>query len=136
MSIDTTSKEYYDQVVKSGMFFEWYPSLTGVWKEDQLVWVKMHSDELRPHITPQEPTIRVEITKTPAFTEIWHEGSVTMGDKKYMFWLINPTGKDEEGREYDMEVRWWFKQVPREIRSMSEQIIKDFKTKQHDTRTK
>ena len=74
----------------------------------------------------------VKINRQPSFTEIWYEGSVTMEDKEYMFWLINPTGKDEEGREYEMEVRWWFKQVPKEIRNMSEQIIKDFKENQHD----
>ena len=78
----------------------------------------------------------VKINRQPSFTEIWYEGSVTMEDKEYMFWLINPTGKDEEGREYEMEVRWWFKQVPKEIRNMSEQIIKDFKENQHDQRTK
>lgn len=79
--------------------------------------------------------IKVEINRAPSFTEIWHEGSVTMKDVQYMFWLINPTGKDEQEREYEMEIRWWFKQVPMEIRSMSEQIIKDFKEKQHDTGT-
>lgn len=136
MSNVTTTEDYYNQVIKTGMFFEWYPTLTGVWKEDQLAWVKMHSDELRPHITPEEPMITVEINRVPAFTEIWHEGSVTMGENKYMFWLINPTGKDEEGREYEIEIRWWFKQVPVAIRSMSTQIINDFKQKQHDTRTK
>lgn len=83
----------------------------------------------------EEKMIKVEITRTPAFTEMWHEGSITMGDKKHMFWLINPTGLDGEGREYEIEIRWWFKQVPREIRSMSAQIINDFKTTQHDTRT-
>jgi hypothetical protein len=84
----------------------------------------------------EEKMITVEITRAPAFTEIWHEGSVTMGDKKYMFWLINPTGFDEEGREYEIEVRWWFKQVPMQIRAMSNTIINDFKSNQHDTRTK
>jgi hypothetical protein len=79
-----------------------------------------------------ESTIKVSINIKPSFTEIWHEGSVELNDKKYMFWLINPTGFDEEGREYEVEIRWWFKQVPREIRSMSEQIIKDFKQIQHD----
>lgn len=136
MSNITTTEQYYNQVMKTGMFFEWYPALSGVWEKDKETWISLHSDELRPHITPEEPTIKVEIGRTPAFTEIWHEGSVTMGDKKYMFWLINPTGKDEEGREYEMEVRWWFKQVPVAIRSMSTQIINDFKQKQHDTRTK
>jgi hypothetical protein len=123
-----TSKEYYEEVLKSGMFFEWYPELTGDWSKDESTWVNLQT-------TREEPSIRVEITRTPAFTEIWHEGSVTMGDKKYMFWLINPTGKDEEGREYEIEIRWWFKQVPVAIRSMSTQIINDFKTTQNDTRT-
>jgi hypothetical protein len=49
-----------------------------------------------------------------------------------MFWLINPRGKDEQGREYEMEVRWFFKQVPVEIRKMSDTIINDFKANQHD----
>ena len=76
--------------------------------------------------------ITVSINKTPSFTEIWYEGSVTYNDKDYSFWLINPRGLDEQGREYDMEVRWWFKQVPREIRAMSETIINDFKNNKHD----
>jgi hypothetical protein len=80
----------------------------------------------------EEKNVIVSINRKPAFTEIWHEGSVTMNDKKYMFWLINPTGFDEEGREYEMEVRWWFKQVPMEIREMSNTIINDFKANQHD----
>jgi len=50
-----------------------------------------------------------------------------------MFWLINPRGLDEQGREYEIEVRWWFKQVPMEIRRMSEQIIKDFKDTKDDS---
>jgi hypothetical protein len=49
-----------------------------------------------------------------------------------MFWLINPRGLDDQGREYEMEVRWWFKQVPMEVRKMSDQIIKDFKESRHD----
>lgn len=134
MSIKTT-EAYYNGILRTGMFFEWYPELTGDWEKDEKQWVAIHNKPSSPHITPEEPSIRVEITRTPAFTEIWHEGSVTMGDKKYMFWLINPTGKDEEGREYEIEIRWWFKQVPVAIRSMSTQIINDFKTTQNDTRT-
>lgn len=83
-----------------------------------------------------EDMITVSINRTPSFTEIWYEGSVTHAKKEYSFWLINPRGLDEQGREYEMEVRWWFKQVPKEIRAMSEQIIKDFKENQHDQRTK
>jgi hypothetical protein len=84
----------------------------------------------------EEKTITVSINRQPSFTEIWHEGSVTYNNKEYMFWLINPTGRDEQGREYEIEVRWWFKQVPIEIRAMNNTIINDFKTNQHDTGTK
>jgi hypothetical protein len=80
-----------------------------------------------------EKQVKVSINRQPSFTEIWHEGSVTFENKEYSFWLINPRGMDEQGREYEMEVRWWFKQVPIEIRAMSEQIIKDFKDAKHDT---
>jgi hypothetical protein len=50
-----------------------------------------------------------------------------------MFWLINPRGLDDQGREYEMEVRLWFKQVPIEVRKLSEQIINDFKDAKDDT---
>jgi hypothetical protein len=127
-----TSKDYYDAVLKTGMFFEWYPSLTGDWEIDEVKWKFIQENQF----VPDEPVITVEINRAPSFTEVWHEGFVSMDDKKYMFWIVNPTGKDEKGLEYDVEIRWWFKQVPREIRAMSEQIIENFKTKQNDTRTK
>lgn len=79
-----------------------------------------------------EEKVVVSINRQPSFTEIWHEGSVTYENKEYMFWLINPRGLDDQGREYEMEIRWWFKQVPMEIRRMSDQIIKDFKENRHD----
>jgi hypothetical protein len=79
-----------------------------------------------------ENVVTVSINRKPSFTEIWHEGSVTYENKEYMFWLINPRGLDDQGREYEMEVRWWFKQVPMEVRKMSDQIIKDFKENRHD----
>jgi hypothetical protein len=80
----------------------------------------------------EEKQVIVSINKKPSFTEIWYEGTVTYDGKDYMFWLINPRGKDEQGREYEMEVRWFFKQVPVEIRKMSDTIINDFKANQHD----
>jgi hypothetical protein len=81
-----------------------------------------------------EKQVKVSINKKPSFTEIWYEGSVDYDGRTFMFWLINPRGLDEEGREYEMEVRWWFKQVPIEVRKLSEQIINDFKDAKDDTR--
>jgi len=40
---DAAEKEYLG-VLKSGMFWEWYPDLTGVWKEDKLKWLKIYND--------------------------------------------------------------------------------------------
>ena len=80
-----------------------------------------------------EEQITVSINKQPSFTEIWHEGFVMYNETEYMFWLINPRGLDDQGREYEMEVRWWFKQVPIEVRKMSEQIINDFKDAKDDS---
>jgi hypothetical protein len=123
----------YDAVLKSGMFFEWYPQLTGEWEKDSTTWAGLFNKAPEQN---EDPSIKVEINKTPSFTEVWHEGAVTMGGKKYMFWLINPTGRDEEGREYEIEIRWWFKQVPVAIRSMGTDIINDFKQSLHDSATK
>ena len=80
-----------------------------------------------------ENVMTVSINKKPSFTEIWHERSVTYENKEHMFWLINPRGLDDQGREYEMEVRWWFKQVPMEVRKLSEQIINDFKDAKDDS---
>jgi hypothetical protein len=40
---DDAEKEYLG-VLKSGMFWEWYPQLTGVWKEDRVKWLKIYND--------------------------------------------------------------------------------------------
>jgi hypothetical protein len=39
-------------------------------------------------------------------------------------------------KEYEIEVRWFFQRVPREVRAMYPLIINAFKQKLHDTRTK
>ncbi len=71
--------------------------------------------------------IKIQIKKTPSFVEEWSEGSVIFQEKEHKFWLIDPKGKDEEGREYEIEIRWWFKQVPMEVRRMSGEIINMYK---------
>ena len=40
---DNAEKEYLG-VLKSGMFWEWYPDLTGVWEEDKIKWLKIYND--------------------------------------------------------------------------------------------
>ena len=78
--------------------------------------------------------VKLSINKTQSFTEIWYEGSVEMNGAEYNFWLVDPRGKDPSGREYDVEVRWWFKQVPREIRSMHDTIVEAYKKMKDDTK--
>jgi len=40
-SEDSISKEAYYKTLKSGMFFEFYPSLTGVWEKDKKEWYRI-----------------------------------------------------------------------------------------------
>jgi hypothetical protein len=77
---------------------------------------------------------RLSINSTHSFTEIWYEGSVTFEDKKHSFWLVDPRGKDPDGREYAIAVRWWFKQVPREVRAMHDQIVEAYKEMKDDNK--
>ena len=121
----------YDAVLKSGMFFEWYPELTGEWEKDSEAWGKIFNK-----VPKEEPQVRIEIQKTPSFTEVWYEGAVVFKGETYQFWLISPEGVDPHGNEYEIEVRWFFARVPREIRSMHPYIVDTFKQKQNDTGTK
>jgi hypothetical protein len=75
----------------------------------------------------EKEVARISINKTQSFTEIWYEGSVIFEDKEHSFWLVDPRGKDPNGREYAVEVRWWFKQVPREVRAMHDTIVEAYK---------
>ena len=76
----------------------------------------------------------ISINKTQSFTEIFYEGSVIFEDKEYSFWLVDPRGKDPDGREYAVEVRWWFKQVPREVRAMHDTIVEAYKEMKDDNK--
>ena len=74
----------------------------------------------------------ISINREPSFTEIWYEGSVDYNEESYQFWLIHPQGVDPHGNEYEIDIRWFFARVPREIRAMQLYIIDAFKQKQHD----
>ncbi len=71
----------------------------------------------------------ITINKNPSFTEIWREGAITHDGTEHKFWLIHPQGVDPNGNEYEIDVRWFFQRVPREVRSMVPQIIESFKQK-------
>ena len=77
---------------------------------------------------------RISINKTQSFIEIWTEGSLTFEEKEYSFWIVDPRGKDPEGRQYAVEVRWWFKQVPREVRAMHDTIVEAYKEMKDDNK--
>jgi hypothetical protein len=73
--------------------------------------------------------IKIEINKQMSFSENWFEGAVTHNGTEHKFWLIHPQGVDPNGYEYEVEVRWFFQRVPREVRAMVPQIIESFKQK-------
>ena len=70
---------------------------------------------------------KITITKIPSFEERWHEGFVEHNEKFHYFWLIHPQGLDPNGDQYELEVRWFFSRVPREVRALYPQIIEAFK---------
>ncbi len=79
---------------------------------------------------------QIVINRTPSFNEIWFEGYVEHNGEQHKFWLIYPQGVDPNGNEYEMDVRWFFQRVPREVRVMVPYIIEAFKQKAHDVTVK
>ena len=73
--------------------------------------------------------IQIEINKQPSFNEIWYEGVLKYNEEEHSFWIIHPQGVDPNGNEYEIDVRWFFQRVPREVRAMVPQIIEAFKEK-------
>jgi hypothetical protein len=69
----------------------------------------------------------ITINKTPLFHEIFHEGHVEHEGKYHHFWLVHPQGLDVNGHHYEIEIRWFFSRVPREVRALYPQIIEAFK---------
>ena len=77
-------------------------------------------------------TLTVEINKDMSFVECWYEGKIQYNGEEHKFWLIHPQGVDPNGYEYEIDVRWFFLRVPREVRAMLPYIIDAFKQKAHD----
>lgn len=73
--------------------------------------------------------ISININKKPSLTEVWYEGSVEHDGEFHRFWLIDPQGSD-----YETEVRWFNRSVPREVRAMYVEIVNMFKQIQDDRR--
>ena len=75
----------------------------------------------------------ISINRTPSFTEVWYEGSIEFDEEIHRFWIVHPQGVDPHGYEYEVEVRWFFQRVPREVRAMMPKIIELFKQAINDT---
>ena len=71
-------------------------------------------------------SVEVSIDRKPSIIEVWYEGSVIADGKELKFWLIDPQTPDPAGNVYEIEIRWFFKQVPMVIRKMSEQIAQQY----------
>jgi len=83
----------------------------------------------------EEQQLKVSINRDPSFTEICYEGSVELNGAEHKFWIIYPQGVDPHGNEYEVDVRWFFQRVPREVRAMVPYIIDAFKQKAYDDAT-
>lgn len=70
---------------------------------------------------------QIVINKDPSFHEVWREGYVEFNGERHHFWLVDPQRSD-----YELEVRWFFKRVPMEVRAMYPLIIESFKRKYYD----
>jgi len=63
--------------------------------------------------------LEISLNKEPSFVETWYEGSVKYNGEAHRFWLVCPDGKDE----FEPEVKWFFKSVPKEVRASYKEII-------------
>ena len=72
--------------------------------------------------------IEVVINKKPSFVETWFEGSVMYDGQEHKFWLVDPKSEDPSGDMYECEVKWFFKNVPREVRASYVSIIEMYKS--------
>lgn len=75
----------------------------------------------------KEKQIEVKLNKQPSFTETWYEGSVMYNNEEHKFWLVDPKSQDPSGDMYECEVKWFFKNVPKEVRGSYASIIEMYK---------
>lgn len=80
----------------------------------------------------EDKQLRIEINKDVSFVEHWYEGKLIYNGEEHLFWLIHPKGTDLNGNSYEIDVRWFFQRVPREVRAMIPYIIDAFKQKAYD----
>jgi hypothetical protein len=73
--------------------------------------------------------VSIAVEKEPSFVETWYEGFVEYEGEKYKFWIIDP-----EGSDYEIECRFFFKTIPREVRMMYNSIISTYKQIKDDRR--
>jgi hypothetical protein len=81
----------------------------------------------------EDKQLKVSINKEMSFVECWYEGFIEYNGEEHKFWLIHPKGTDVNGNSYEIDVRWFFQRVPREVRAMVPYIIDAFKQKVYDS---
>jgi len=69
----------------------------------------------------------INLSKLPSFQEVYYEGYVEFQGKNHYFWLVHPHHNDENGNPYEIEIKWWFYRVPKEVRNLMPKIIEGFK---------
>lgn len=74
-----------------------------------------------------QQTMELAINKKPSFVETWYEGNVAFNGEDCRFWLVDPQGSD-----YEVDIRWFNREVPKEVRAMHNMIIQTFKNLQDD----
>ena len=74
-----------------------------------------------------QQTMELSVDRKPSFIETWYEGSITFNGEDHRFWIVDP-----EGSDYEMDIRWFNRAVPKEVRAMHNIIIQTFKNQQND----
>jgi len=65
---------------------------------------------------------KISITNKPTYTQKWYVGNVTYEGEKYFFWL----SETDEYAQLPIDISWFYKKVPMEVRGMTQNIIDVF----------